>query len=1356
MLRSGKRTPLKIPIEDQDFMAEMTLQRHAQDFFDKYDRSEIQELLAHTSNSWLVSMDDAHLPLHLPSGLITQLNNITQENILLLAPVDPDVKLDCREVHQIIRELTVGIYCFNQIPSISLDANYDCSTSCQLPPAYFDTRVGQIMISVDYMIKALWHGSYMAKDKRTRFSDLWRSIFDIGSNGYPQTKKDMFAEFSSSGLIDLFIEPEFDGIYYKTFDVDPTYEPNSMDEKNLFMNYTDSMTIKMTCFTLQVQRLKNLFVYEGSYLLSTVIKLTEEFLDPAIYQRLQQRLTAHQMLVKENLEKKAEIRKNIAYLKLISFLVPFLLGLKKQLKVPDFSALLQPFSDDKVKTERELPPLMLGPDYKCQHFMYPPNTYFHLHGGIELDLGTSPLEPVSGDIQEAYEQIEITATNHINSLLGLDTTYMEYYPIPIMTFNGKNYYTIAIKLENFYQTLLRNKWWGAIGGIISNLKPKRLPLTDIQLHEQFKKKFGYKKAIKCKNLSFGLKSAGERGLAAIFHTFCRKTPVSGLGVIDDAGYALLHHAAIHNRVAIVSQIAKVGLNLNQRRSNNFSSQGPTALHLAAQCGSLEVLSCLLALKADYMLHDKRGWLPIHSAAFYGTIPCIRALYRKDPAMLETETTSRYCSTALLLSATSGALDALQYLLSIGANWNKTDSMGNNIIHLSVLYFHTHILKSIIELNIQELHVWQHLVDMLMSKDCRRIEMAARSMEVLCVVKKSYWEDIYIAGGIPCLVELLKSDSLHLECLAAGVLSNISNNNPVSKTLVESGAIPVLITLLSSHEAELHSRCSVILSDIAQLDNNQYVIAEMGGISPLVQLLYGELEDVLVNAINCIRILCIQNSTNQQAVKDLGGIPLLVELLTAKSDVLVSASSAAIAELARGNKLIQEAISKENAIDPLISIIRGRKLNIQVKAAMAIEALAEHNAVIQKEFLEKDVAKYISKHLKVFQLDVREQGSTALWALAGQTRKQQKNMAEQIGYNFIIDMLLSPSDKMQYVGGEAVIALCKDSKYHQDQICEGNGIGPLVRLLRNSKVAKGTLLSIIKALGAMCIGVSHINNPITQEKIVEEQALPTLVHLLKTHNSLNIRVEVACTLACIVLSNSVLQDHLHRKEDFRYNDVMDLLYSPDKDICLRAGYALSLFAYNSTLHQFYILETGGIEMTIFAPFLESDIETERAKAAFQIVILARIIVDMDQVSLSARGVTILTELLNSENSATVILTGELIASLAHTRAGIPEAITTLGTVESLCNLLHHEEEEVRIASANALGYLTFNCTAYRHLLVECRNKPNLYNLLIGNLSKDAKISNRFTEEFKLQKQIGLPSLSLVKNGGPPVNPSAWRD
>ncbi|MEE6490361.1 hypothetical protein FKM82_015857 [Ascaphus truei] len=968
----------------------------------------------------------------------------------------------------------------------------------------------------------------------------------------------------------------------------------------------------------------------------------------------------------------------------------------------------------------------------------------------------------------AYDDIKNTATNHINGLLDLDTAYREYYPIPVMQFNGKSYYAIAIQLENFYQPMRKIQWWGAINGIISTLKPKRLPLTDIQLHEQFKKRFGYKKAIKCKNVPFGLKSAAMTGLAAIFHTFCRKTPISELGVLDDAGYAIIHHAAMHNRVAIVCQLARAGFNLNQRRSDHFSSPGkmglqdlrtmtertgPTALHLAAQCGSLEVLSCLLSLKADYMLHDRRGWMAIHFAAFYGSIPCIRALYRKDPALLEMETAAEYQSTAMLLAATSGACDALQYLLSLGANWKKTDSVGNNIIHLATLYFHTHTLKYIMDLNIPELHVWQHLVEMLKSIESHRKEMALRCLEVLCVLKENFWKSIFEAGSIPCLVELLKSDQVDLQCVTSGVLSNISNQMPVAKVLVESGAIPVLISLLHSQQPELQSRCSIILSDIAQVENNQNIIAEMDGISPLVQLLHGDLEDVLINAVNCIRMLCIKNPANQRAIKDLGGIPLLVEFLSAKSDVLLSASSVAIAELARGNKLIQDTIAKENAIDSLINIIHVRKINIQVKAAMAVEALADQNATIQKEFLDKSVAKPILKLLKVFQLEVREQGCTALWALAGQTLKQQKTMAEQIGYNFIIDMLLSPSDKMQYVGGQAVIALSRDSKRHQDQICEGNGISPLVRLLRNSRVAVGTLLSIIKALGTMCIGVAHISNPVTQDKISEEQALPTLVHLLKTHSSLEIKVEVACTLACIVLRNAKLQHQLQEKEGLKYTDILDLLYLPQKDICLRAGYALALFAYNNTLQQFYILQTGGINLTIYQPFLQSDIETDRAGAAFQIVVLARVIVDMDQVTLTARGVTILTELLNSENSATLVLAGQLLASLAHTRSGIPEVITTLGTVECLCNHLYSEEEEVRVASANALGYLTFNRTAYRHLLVECRNRPKLYVLMISNLSRDAKISKDFTEEFRMQKQIGLPSLSLAINGGPPVNPTS---
>ncbi|XP_067405132.1 ankyrin and armadillo repeat-containing protein isoform X4 [Emydura macquarii macquarii] len=1296
MLRSVKKLlPRNEQADETTYLANLAVQRNASAFFDKFDRSELQELLTTTFCSWLASKDDIRQPLELPSGLVGQLKNISFPNAILLAPVVPDVPLDCKEIHQIVRELAVGIYCLNQIPSISLDANYDHSTSCQLPPAYFDTRIGQILISVDYMLKALWHGVYMPKEKRVRFSELWRSSMDIDIDGNPQTEKNIFSEFCSAGLVDLSSEPDFEGIYDENMNEDPTYDPNCLEEKNLFMQYADNILLKLIFGTTQVQQHENVY--------------------------------------------------------------------------------------DKVKTERELPPFVRGPDFKCQHFHYLKNEYFHVHGGIEFDVGTPSVEDISEEIKAVFDDIQNCALNHITQLLDPDIPYREYYPIPTMEFDGKSYYVISIELETFYQQLYKTAWWGAINEIISTLKPKRLPLTDIQSLEQFKKRFGYKKAIKCKSLPYGMKSAAERGLAAIFHTFCRKTSTSSLSVVDEWGYALLHHASIHNRVPIICQLIKSHLNINQRRNVHFNqgrrSQksenkgdragktnlqeketsveravlGPTALHLAAQCGSIEALNYLLALKADYKLTDDRGWMAIHFAAFYDNISCITVLCRKDPDLLETETTAEYHSTPLLLAATSGALETLQYLFYLGANWKKTDSEGNNIIHLAVLYFHTEILKHLIQLDNPDLPVWNTLVEMLQCEDSTRTEMAVRTLEVLCLAKDFYWKCILDSDAIPSLINLLKGQQIKLACITSGVLCNISPHITISKALVEAGGISVLIELLGSGEHELQSRCAVILYDIAQFDNNQNVITELGGIPPLVNLLKIKIQDLLVNVINCIRVLCIQNKRNQSTVKEHQGIPALVEFLTSQSDVLQAVSSAALAELARGNEKMQDAIANANAIGPLVELLRGRKISVQVKGAMAIEALSDNNACIQKQFLAKSVTKYLLKLLQAFHLKVKEQGATTLWALAGQTLKQQKFMAEQIGYNFIIDMLLSPSDKMQYVGGEAVIALSKDSKLHQNQICEGNGIGPLVRLLRSAKIAEGTLLSVIRALGTICIGVAHTNNPVSQENIVEEQALPILVHLLKNHNSLQIKVEVAYSLACIVLRNSNLQTVLQEEEGFDYSDVLELLSAPDKDICLRAGYALALFAYNNPVQQFLILETGAITLSTFEPFLQSEIETEKAMAAFQIVVLAKVIVDVDQVTLSAKGVTILVELLNSEKTATLVLTGKLLASLAHTRAGVPEAITELGTIQRLCYHLYSDKEEVRIASAGALGYLTYNRTAYRHLLVECRNKPKQFTRLMNNLSRDAKINQDFVKEFQRQRQVGLPSLSLVINGGPPAVP-----
>lgn len=184
---------------DKTVRAALTAQATASAFLQKYDRRELQELLSLTACNWLLSGEEHRLHVDTPPGIIRQMRNISDPNIIILAPIDSRLPLDYRVVHQIVRELTVGIYGFNQVPVISLEPNYDRSSTCQLPPAYCDTKVGEILINIDYAIKTLWHGCYISKEKRVCFSELWRTIMGVDADGVPQTKKDVLAEFLNAG-----------------------------------------------------------------------------------------------------------------------------------------------------------------------------------------------------------------------------------------------------------------------------------------------------------------------------------------------------------------------------------------------------------------------------------------------------------------------------------------------------------------------------------------------------------------------------------------------------------------------------------------------------------------------------------------------------------------------------------------------------------------------------------------------------------------------------------------------------------------------------------------------------------------------------------------------------------------------------------------------------------------------------------------------------------------------------------------------------------------------------------------------------------------------------------------------------
>lgn len=137
-----------------------------------------------------------------------------------------------------------------------------------------------------------------------------------------------------------------------------------------------------------------------------------------------------------------------------------------------------------------------------------------------------------------------------------------------------------------------------------------------------------------------------------------------------------------------------------------------------------------------------------------------------------------------------------------------------------------------------------------------------------------------------MVTLLSSDNEVLQSVAASVIVNISEHAEVRHALTAAKAAPILIQLLNSPDDNIQSRVAIILSDIASVQGNQSLIADEGGIPPLIHLMDSELEEVLINTVNAVRVLCAGNPPNQDAVAENGGIAFLREFLTLDSGIVV--------------------------------------------------------------------------------------------------------------------------------------------------------------------------------------------------------------------------------------------------------------------------------------------------------------------------------------------------------------------------------------------------------------------------------------------------------------------------------------
>ena len=119
------------------------------------------------------------------------------------------------------------------------------------------------------------------------------------------------------------------------------------------------------------------------------------------------------------------------------------------------------------------------------------------HNTFEAAYGPVKFSMIFLHVKVVYTDLELHWTHIINDALST-LKVKNIFPC-ISSFLVFSYYVMCLDFETFYPTNPQKPLWVKVyHEEINKLKPKKLPMNDIHLHEQFKKYFGYKKAIKCK------------------------------------------------------------------------------------------------------------------------------------------------------------------------------------------------------------------------------------------------------------------------------------------------------------------------------------------------------------------------------------------------------------------------------------------------------------------------------------------------------------------------------------------------------------------------------------------------------------------------------------------------------------------------------------------------------------------------------------------------------------------------------------------------------------------------------------------------------------------------------------------
>ena len=124
------------------------------------------------------------------------------------------------------------------------------------------------------------------------------------------------------------------------------------------------------------------------------------------------------------------------------------------------------------------------------------------------------------------------------------------------------------------------------------------------------------------------------------------------------------------------------------------TDGWTALHYSAKCGSYELLSYFAAMGNAFDLKTDSGWNCLHIAAFYGHVNLCKYLIDQHEILVNLADNDGW--RALHISAKNGNYELLTYFNAMGTDIDLKTNDGSNCLHIAALHGHLNLCKKLIE------------------------------------------------------------------------------------------------------------------------------------------------------------------------------------------------------------------------------------------------------------------------------------------------------------------------------------------------------------------------------------------------------------------------------------------------------------------------------------------------------------------------------------------------------------------------------------------------------------------------------------------------------------------------------------